>query len=336
MLIGIIDSILGFNKIPNKNIYEHIILSQNCVANQEFSHADYVCNIIKRENNKAEIILVSIMDDSALSCSPNLLLEALEILKNKNVSIVNLSIGIEFMSQHIRDELELICREMAHNSVTIIAAYSNNHVLTYPADFKQVIGIDTQRKKINVNNICTIDKNKNNILFMWDYVTTNLNGLKFQVGNSFLSAYLTGILSNFNFKTNKEILKLFEIIFNKKVKQFFYFPGTELRNKMAVYITDSDQKSLFVDFQIAQVKNTIYMDDIKEYKLLVKPIENYDIIILDFKNIDYYQENFTHIMDFIGKLPSNKLILCYTPYISCYERYILYRKNNRSIKCLSF
>ena len=103
-----------------------------------FTHAEYVCSFILKENPEAEIILVPIVRKNKKSTVLDMI-EGIELLIEEQVDIINMSIGDEYK---YHKEIEEVCRAATEKGILIVAAYSNQQVeATYPASFPFVMGV---------------------------------------------------------------------------------------------------------------------------------------------------------------------------------------------------
>ena len=71
-----------------------------------FTHAEYVCSFILKENPEAEIILVPIVRKNKKSTVLDMI-EGIELLIEEQVDIINMSIGDEYK---YHKEIEEVCR----------------------------------------------------------------------------------------------------------------------------------------------------------------------------------------------------------------------------------
>lgn len=284
MRVGIIDSSICKLEDLYKNIKEHIILTDYNGNNTELQHADYVCNTIIKENRDVNIVLISIINKHNKS-NVSLLIKALEILINKNVDIVNISLGIESTeNSDLVSKLYMLCSNFKKRKIPIIASYSNLHINTYPAAFDNVIGVDSNSDNIPSYNICTIDRINMNIKFNIDTIEFFVGSKQFQRGNSFVTAIISGLCSNYNIKNIEDIFDIVESTFKEDITNIFYFPKTNITNSNVLKIYDSTKKSDFNKHNLVSVKNEVYIKTFVD--LLNRNVfnESYDLIILDLHN----------------------------------------------------
>lgn len=141
MKIGVIDTDASFeheyfadkyvNTVRFNSGYE--IISDK----QPLSHAEYVCATILHENPRSEILLHSIVGQ-AVKNSGDLLFKSIQQMAESGVALINISLGIEEINF---EEIQRVCEIACKHQIFIVAAHSNNDVITYPAAFKNVLGV---------------------------------------------------------------------------------------------------------------------------------------------------------------------------------------------------
>ncbi|WP_010251273.1 S8 family serine peptidase [Acetivibrio cellulolyticus] len=104
------------------------------------SHATICAAIIKKFAPEASISSVKILNDKR-RCLCKQLIKAIEWCIAKTVKIVNLSLGTIYFDDY--PELLKIINYAAKEGVIIIAACSNQRVMTYPSSCTNVIGVKT-------------------------------------------------------------------------------------------------------------------------------------------------------------------------------------------------
>lgn len=124
MRIGVIDSDAIFQHpfFYGKKIEIKRMNPGYCIKNKNFpfSHAEYVCACILLENPTSEILLYNIIGGNAGN-EGELLYRSLEALIEKNVDIINISLGVEIP---FSKELYDLCKK---SPVPIVAAHANNN-----------------------------------------------------------------------------------------------------------------------------------------------------------------------------------------------------------------
>lgn len=215
--------------------------------NPGFSHAEYVCAHIFKENPKAEIILIPIIK-SNMKCSVADLIRGIKTLMHLKVDMINISAGDEY---RYHSELENVCREVYNKGIFIVAAHSNHSVkATYPASFPFVYGVRAEDEKES-EKILWIDTKNRDILFSSSYYSVYHLGIpKMHCGNSFACARITGILSCVETGGQKFIEKFSESIFNK------YYPYQSLKTKRCYFLSNRLDEPLEQRF-IKEVTNVV-------------------------------------------------------------------------------
>ena len=169
-----------------------------------FTHAEYVCSFILKENPEAEIILVPIVRKNKKSTVLDMI-EGIELLIEEQVDIINMSIGDEYK---YHKEIEEVCRAATEKGILIVAAYSNQQVeATYPASFPFVMGV----RCLDIENplqVLQYDGTGTDVIFSSKFFSLYHVGIpKFYQGNSFGCAVITGYLSNYEDEYEQAILQ---------------------------------------------------------------------------------------------------------------------------------
>lgn len=103
-------------------------------------HGTGVCWIINKYICNAEYIIIKLFDQDEEVDEDLLLFSLNYIKKNITCNVINISAGIARCGN--RSALEQVCNDLVGMGVTIVAAFANDGALSYPAAFKNVIGVD--------------------------------------------------------------------------------------------------------------------------------------------------------------------------------------------------
>lgn len=188
-----------------------------------FTHAEYVCSFILKENPEAEIVLVPIVRKNKKSTVLDMI-EGIELLIEEQVDIINMSMGDEYK---YHKEIEEVCRAATEKGILIVAAYSNQQVeATYPASFPFVMGI----RCLDIENplqVFQYDGIGKDVIFSSKFFSLYHLGIpKFYQGNSFGCAVITGYLSNYEDEYEQAILQFTLNTLNH------YYPYQTLKQKV--------------------------------------------------------------------------------------------------------
>lgn len=173
-----------------------------------FGHGTWVTGLIAADNNnigicgiapRAEIYPLVVLDKDGKGKIDNVVNAIYWCIDNK-MDIINIS----FATQKNNDNLSKAIDKAIQKGIIIVASYNNNeNKMSYPAQYKNVIGVKTKQK---VNKIYIQDE----ICYApgYDIITTNKKGGYERVkGNSIATAYVTGSVALIisECKTNKDI-----------------------------------------------------------------------------------------------------------------------------------
>lgn len=289
-----------------------------------FTHAEYVCSYILKENPEAEIVLVPIIGKNR-KCSVQDMIEGIELLRQERVDIINMSLGDEY-KYHV--EIEEVCRSATEQGILIVAAYSNQNVeATYPASFPFVIGVKCLDME-EPEQVLQYDDVKNDVIFSSGYFFLYHLGIpKLYQGNSFACAVLTGFLSNYKGEYRKTILEFSKSIFNE------YYPYKLLKQKNCYFLTNRIQEPLEQQF-MREVTKTIMcepfergMQKLEEREVDVKQFQELFIDHNNYQEICGYKEQ---IKRYVAENLELEIILRY-PLFNIVERLNFQKKTKRII-----
>lgn len=175
------------------------------IFKEKNGHGNAVCSLIHERNKNTEIILFPV--DQA--DSPNKITRILRFIRDKHLSrIVNISLGFLKYTDSIR-EMEETCNELLKNGIYIVAAQPQENV--YPAGFKSVIGVSTDRseediilKYINGHVRIWIKHEVKKLWWRNNYVIKDY-------GDSFAAAEVTGMLAECIYESESETKMMKEI-----------------------------------------------------------------------------------------------------------------------------
>lgn len=247
-----------------------------------FTHAEYVCSFILKENPEAEIVLVPIVRKNKKSTVLDMI-EGIELLIEEQVDIINMSMGDEYK---YHKEIEEVCRAAIEKGILIVAAYSNQKAeATYPASFPFVMGVRCLDMEKPVQ-VLQYDEKKNDVIFSCGlFFLYHLGIPVLHPGNSLACAVVTGYLSNYEKQYQQAILQFTLNTLNH------YYPYQTLKQKQCYFLTNRIEEPLEQRF-IREVTRTERCDTFESgmEKLRNKKTAGeicYDALSLD--QIDIYK-----------------------------------------------
>lgn len=164
----------------------------------ECGHGTAVCSIILKECPDAELTVFPIFESSTDSIEVERLNQILSYISESDTTydIINLSSGIVELENP--DDLYKICKTITDKGTIMVAAYDNSGIMTYPACFDNVIGVDTNPRIIHADEFEFVEKSPINIRgyqrqqrVAWDKPSYILIR-----GSSFVAPHITGIIAN--------------------------------------------------------------------------------------------------------------------------------------------
>lgn len=319
MKIGVLDSDGKFDHIYFQDKKINIISKKQYQLGGNnraapFSHGEYVCSHILKENPEAEVVLVPIINEN-MKCSVQDLIDGIYLLIEEHVDVINLSIGDEYK---YHSAIEEACQAAYANGILIVAAHSNREVeATYPADFSYVLGVKCMNE-VKPSKIMKYDSQKNEITFSTSYFSIYHLGIpKLISGNSFACARVTGIVSRHRMQYQDFLKKYQDSIFNE------YYPYASLKEKRCLFFSNRPDELLEQRF-ITEITNTIKclkVEDGLNCESMQKEI--YDLFFIDH---DCYMAALPlkkEIIEHSNKNPDMETVLRY-PLFNIDERMTLY------------
>ena len=306
MRIGVIDSDAIFQHpfFYGKKIEIKRMNPGYCIKNKNFpfSHAEYVCACILLENPTSEILLYNIIGGNAGN-EGELLYRSLEALIEKNVDIINISLGVEIP---FSKELYDLCKK---SPVPIVAAHANNNQTAYPASYDNVIGI---RREFDGNVILKRSGNQNLLLNNKTYVSfKQLDQEHLMQGNSWYTAKLTGIISCFRENKNLGIEDIVDLIMSSSLNQISSVKQNNSEN--AILVTNKEF--------IKQCFSKVHIIDINNLEAQ-KIVGYYDKLFIDIDKYSDFMSAKKDLLNFVYDI-RDAYKHCYIryPFLGYYDRY---------------
>lgn len=321
MKIGVLDSDGSFsNEFFRDKKLKVIIDKRNWTESAiktEFTHGEYVCSHIFKENPEAEINLVPIIN-SKRKCSVQAMIDGIQLLMECQVDMINLSIGDEY---RYHPELEKVCQKAWEKGILMVAAHSNReNVTTYPAVFPFVLGISCKDEKEPIK-IIRYDRLKNELLFSSSYFSLYHLGIpRLLSGNSFACARICGLLSH-----HTENYKIFLDRFINSILNIYY-PYPLLKKKKCIFLTNRKGEPLEQRF-IKEVTNTIKCLEFQKAiggNLIYSG--DYDVLFIDHSNYEEILPFKSLLRQHAVKEPNKELVLRY-PLFNMEERFRLFNES---------
>ncbi|WP_353096765.1 S8/S53 family peptidase [Tissierella praeacuta] len=197
--IGIIDSYFDADGLFLGDNIKIICERKQIYGIKDNNHTSRILNIIVSElknisDINVEIYIFPILNDENKGINRDLYHAFNECIRNR-VNIINLSLGtVRIYKDYVFDRL---VEEAFNNDIYVVSAYSNTNAITYPACKKNVIGVKSLVGGYSYiyNNDDFIYAN-NDICFKYNYISVKNKYDIPLIGNSFLCAKVTGIISN--------------------------------------------------------------------------------------------------------------------------------------------
>lgn len=196
--VVVIDSGIDINNMELKGKISHrlgLIIDENGkikkVENPKCRniHGTIIASCINHMWNNIELIDINILNENLMT-NGETLIEALKIAEEFHPHVVNLSLGTLKLKYCLR--LKRVINKLVKNNTIIVSAVDNRGARTYPAAFKNVVGVKSQ--EVDIGKICykhgyfyASPWLKKDIIYCEDY--------KKYCGNSIATAYVSGWIS---------------------------------------------------------------------------------------------------------------------------------------------
>lgn len=246
---------------------EYIVLSDE--YEDENGHGTLCASTIKKEFENVEIFVVKALDKLGRA-NIQILEESLKYLLSIDIHIINLSLSV-MESEKVKD-LYKICEELSNQNKIIVCSVANGFEWSYPAKFKNVIGVkgfiledeNTFWYNKDFDIQCIMDNNS--------YLRCDLNNSYRLFGkcNSQAAAKVTGKIANIIYENAN--LKLGDL--NEKLEEL------AMRNQW----TSNDLKE---SKRFPQIKKNNKKSNDEILKNVEKILEN--ILNLDIKHNELYE-----------------------------------------------
>ncbi len=271
----------------------------------EMGHGTAVFSIIRKFSPDSEILNIKLFDENG-EVSEEGLFESLKYIRdNVNCKVVNLSCGIKYCNHE--KELEEICIELQKKGIIIISAFDNDGCCSFPAAFKNVIGVDANYQCKGAFDFEYVEGDLVNIRakggiqrVKWKDGKTIVLG-----GSSFACAYVTAYAANLLLSIKKN-LTVDEILseFRKHSDKIFINDHFENKNSgvncelsvksAAIFPFNKEMHSLirfsdYLKFNIDSVYDVRQLGrtGTKTNRILNLSDKKNNFVIKDIGNIDY-------------------------------------------------
>ena len=274
-------------------------------------HGTVCASIVNRIAPEAEIIPVCILGKNG-RCTPNKLAAALELAKRLDVRIINMSLSSNDL--FIRHKLKKLTKELEEQGKICVASKSNDRRISFPADFKDVIGvagrIDVFNDGFEYDSQKKIQVTASGATELMEF---HMPGANFFRGNSRAAAIFSGVLADACVKgkfTTKEEAKEYMRSESWNKEKFYRFPEDDDNDDKivdrilgAVSKMISEEKirvKLASDLELEYTNSTIY-----DYYKIIYMLEN-EFSCRIFGKVPVYRAYF-HKVNYLGKLVKEAL-----------------------------
>ena len=200
--IAVIDTGCNSKYIGKNPIFGYSIVIKNGCAKKALCYNDYIGHgtavtcIIDQQVRNSQIVVIKIDEKYCRKHGiARWLFEALKyIYENEHFDVVNISLG--YTARDDGNSVERICDKIRKKGTIIVSAFDNNGIVSYPAMFHSVIGVDSS-PLLDIGKYIYVDKNVNVIASIkrWNLPTACGEYCK-SYGNSFLAPEFSAKIYN--------------------------------------------------------------------------------------------------------------------------------------------
>ncbi len=255
--IAVIDDGVYPNANSNITVKRKMLVTENLniIPDKEvgalgyYSHGTICAEIISSQCEKSiSIISIKIIDSDNRSYVEQLIC-ALDWCSKNDIKLINMSLGTSDYYDGLK--LQPIINRMIDQNIILVAAFSNLNVISWPAGFKNVIGVRYDRNNEREIGKIYIDKNYLGNLENSFVVSADANLLENEIvnfllvgANSFAAPTITGFLINSISEntTIKECIKLLveNSLEHRFVNLFNFFPCSKYKTEVPIIYAESD------------------------------------------------------------------------------------------------
>lgn len=275
-----------------------------------FGHGTAIYYILKKENPLANIFVIKLFEND-LNVELEDIIFALKFIKeNINCKIIHMSLGISYCDN--RFLFEKVCDEIYKKGIFIVSAFDNLGTLSYPAAFKNVIGVDMAIKNVPRKGYQYVEGSTVNIRILGkqQYLPTCNNKYSNLIGSSFFAPYITsliyrkyqkGNIKTFLKKNASEINNKYKINYKlsskykHQIKRAVIFP---FNKEMHSIVSHSD----LCDFKIHEIYDIKYFGNINKKVSDILPFSKNESVIKNIDKIDWTEPFDTFIVGHIQEI----------------------------------
>lgn len=350
--VAIIDSGIDFNdpllkgKIITNLYYSEGEFRECCICAKNM-HGTEVVKVLLHEAPDIELLSVRVLQDDN-RCMISAVLNALEYCIEKQVDVINLSLGSCSSGSKRMQKLQALCDEAERRGIAVFAADHNlpGHI-AYPANFQNVVGVNTPAEMKGYCQVKFRDRLVNfseNMVFIPDDMQCVI-----RKGNSFLCPFLVGLFCRYIGDRRidplliEEFMQfLYELSKPQNIQKIFFDKSQlqemeTLKGKRIIYFADewdyNNQQIFRIYEACSEVKwgfKDIYKKNQKEIE---HALEYADIFFVGALSNEFVYQNKLYLQWLIEFVANRKIdVIMVFPLLNTYKRIQLAEENGKNIK----
>lgn len=315
--------------------YEEGVVAVSNDFGDTIGHGTAVNFILQQAIPGVEIFNIKIYDDE--TCQPEALCYALDYINNElDCDIVNISLGVTCYENI--PAIRKRCENLTLKGVVIVSAFDNNGVLSYPAAFNNVLGVDINRSVHKLKDFIFVENNCVNLIGSANEQRLPWlnNTYEFVSGASFIAPYCTALVASIMESGIHDFYGILQALKEKAIKTISCAPFIPYRKldfaigRAVAFPFNKEMHTVarFKTFLCGEVQafyDVKYTGNIsRSLSSLLGTIEGEDMCIQDYRAIDWQSDFDTLILGHTSQL-SDLLGIDFEEYFLL--RCIKYHKN---------
>lgn len=280
--IALIDTYVNIWHDIFSGVKIHIPESYDGFASANLTHGDLVCSVIVKECKDVEIVVYPLFRTETYEADVSEVIETLKSIRKEAFDIINLSMGTSYTDFY--EEFKEACDLVQCDGTILVSAFDNSGMLSLPAVYKSVIGVDVGDKGLFGYEFCYEENSVINIRGGECSYRINIDK-KFILakGSSFFAPYITGIIARWMYEKD-------EAYSFAQVKSF-------LKSKAKKTNHYSDKKQYRMKFDI---KRAIVLPFNKENRSMARFTDSLEFEITNFYDFKHFLQCGRHISELIN------------------------------------
>ncbi len=355
MVVAVIDSGVDKNdKILREKDIEDLYYEsrefKTCYVGKMNPHGTEIIKVLLKEAPDIKIISIrTLREDNR--CMMSAIIQAIEFCIDKDVDVINMSLGSCSSTSSRLKELQEVCDRAIKKGIVIFAADNNRSgQKSYPANFSNVIGVIAPEEQ---EDYCKVSYEDRIVEFSdnYVYVPDDMRCI-IRRGNSYLCPFLVGLFCRFVDENKVERTKyihsfldfLEEFSEAQNIKRIFFDKNNEaerysLNGKKVLFFTDDMDYNNLQMYQMYEGVCDIHLcfdQFIKaDYDTIGRLLEGVEIFFIGALSNHFINTNHEYLTTLLNILTELQIeVISVFPIVNTYERMILTQNSAGTVKSI--